>query len=437
MSIVTDSIHKFAQQIADTTASEYSFPYTTPSRTVEDATHSLFQLTVSDADLLNSFNRNPLSKVIVNDVAEDVFDKGFKIKCKDYATENEETEDEELTKEFLDYFTKYIKLPLLLTYKLARLYGFGCLLQGFNDGRALDKPVKPRATPTFYQAIDKSWIDEIEYKKVDDEYVLPITIERYRMKQEFVASEYIHPSRMLHVENPGIDMLKTGVSALLPCFDDLVVIKHVTWGAGQTMWRSGNMMISVIAPPRASPTQVTAIDNALTDVNAQTAMTFPWGTEFTAHSPAGLNPQPYARIPLDNIAAATRIPLSILIGAQKGALASSLTDARDYAGTLSAVQSNVMTPLLNNLFWTLQKAKVLPYKKFEIIWENTLTISKPEETLNNYRESLTARNTFELEQKKKELEAETKPTEFPPTTIEQPPVATEQPYGPTLEAPAV
>lgn len=435
MSIFTDSIDVVSSRINDVLPAELGFPYSRPTKTAYDASSTLFKAVISDEELLEVFLRNPLAKVIVNDVAEDVFEKGFKIHCTETDIEDTEEIDKELTKTFVDKFNKHIKLPTLLSYKLARLYGYSMMLIGFNDGRSLDKPVKPRAKPIFYQGIDKTWVQEIMYKKnPDGDYILPIRIESYRMRTYFIASETIHPDRVLHFENPGIDMFQTGISALLPCYDDLTVIKHVTWGAGQTMWRSGNQMVSVIGPPRASPAQLDSIDNAMTDINAQSAMTFPYGTVFEAHSPSGLNPAPYARIPLDNIAAATRIPLSILIGAQKGALASSLTDQRDYASTLTAIQSNVLTPLLNRLFWTLQKAGELPYKKFEIVWENTLTMSKPEETLTEYRTALTAERMFDLEQKKKAAETTTPPpTQFPPTTIEQPISAEKEPqYGPPL-----
>lgn len=435
MSIITDSVDILSSRVNDVLPAELGFPYSRPTKTAYDASSTLFKAVISDEELLEAFLRNPLAKVIVNDVAEDVFEKGFKIHCTEKDIEDTEEIDEELTKAFVDKFNKHIKLPTLLSYKLARLYGYSMMLIGFDDGRSLDKPVKPRAKPIFYQGIDKTWVQEIIYKKNQDgDYTLPIKIEAYMMQTDFIASETIHPDRILHFENPGIDMLQTGISALLPCYDDLTVIKHVTWGAGQTMWRSGNQMVSVIGPPRASPEQLDSIDNAMTDINAQSAMTFPYGTVFEAHSPSGLNPAPYARIPLDNIAAATRIPLSILIGAQQGALASSLTDQRDYASTLTAIQSNVLTPLLNRLFWTLQKAGELPYKKFEIVWENTLTMSKPEETLTEYRAALTAERTFDLEQKKKAAETTTPPqTQFPPTTIEQPLAVEEGPqYGPPL-----
>jgi len=389
----------------------YKFPNTTPDATsAYGATNTLFQILISDAELLETFTRNPLAKVIVNDVAEDVFDKGFSVEVFDEENEAVDIEmneqDIKLTTEYLRFFDRVLKAPLMLTYKLARLYGWSLLLYGFDDGLPLSMPPKPGSKITFFQAIDKTWVDEIEYRTdEDDNYTLPISVYKYKMSEDFVGTDSIHPLRVAHIENPGIDVLKEGISTLTPCFDDLVVIKHVTWGAGQTMWRSGNQLVIATAPPRASEPQIAAIDSALTDVNTKSAMTFPFGTEVNTNSPNGLNPAPYADIPLNNISAATRIPISILIGTQAGALASSLTDARDYAGTLSGIQNNTITPILDQIFWFLQRSHQIKYEKFKIVWENPLTMSQPEETLSEYRQAITEERIWDLEQKKKEAEA--------------------------------
>lgn len=401
--------------------SAYQFPNTTPDSTSQySATNTLFQVSISDAELLETFTRNPLAKVIVNDVAEDVFDKGFEVEIFDEnesADEERDEEDIKLTTEYRRFFDRKIKTQLIRTYKLARLYGWSLLLYGFDDGLPLSEPPSPGSKITFFQPIDKTWVDEIEYRTDDkNNYMLPITILRYKMNDEFVGTKYIHPRRVAHIENPGIDILKEGNSTLESCYDDLIVIKHVVWGAGQTMWRSGNQLVIATAPPRATTPQITAIDNALTNVNTKSAMTFPYGTDVNTNSPHGLNPAPYAEIPMNNISAATRIPISILIGTQAGALASSLTDARDYAGTLSGIQNNTITPILDDIFWYLQKSHQIKYEKFKIVWENPLTMSEPEETLSEYRKAITEERMWDLEQKKKEAGVS---TEQQLTSIEQ------------------
>lgn len=411
--VITDSMYR----IADTISGTDGFPYRRPASD-DGSASGLFQQNVSSDDLNYMFARNPLAKVIVSDVAEDVFDKGFKIVDIDYddaavvaATEENgeeqkrtETEDDDLNIKYMEFFDKKLRDPVIKCYKLARLHGYSLLLLGYADGQKLNEAPNTSERINFFQPIDPSWIDEILYaKNENDEIMLPVRIIGYKMAGDGIESATVHPQRVIHFENPGTDMMKVGNSALMPCFDDLTVLKHVTWGAGQTMWRSGNQLVTTIAPPRASPQQISALDAALQDINAQTALTLPYGTDVKTHNPTGLNPQPYAAIPLDNISAATRIPISILIGSQAGAIASSLTDARDYAGTLSGIQNNVLTKILTQIFGRLQHSHQLPYKKFKIAWNPTLTMSEAEQTLVDYRQALTARINNKMDQETAEF----------------------------------
>lgn len=386
---------------------ETSFPYgasTTEENSVlteYDRSVSLFQKDISASELRETAERNPLASVIIMDVASDVFQKGFTIKkiAEDEETgEHEAKEDKSFNTKFQILYKNILKSELLKAYQQARLHGCSLLLLGYNDGENLSVAPDPESKINYVFSVPKIWVEEIAYKtNADGEIYLPLQISYYKLKQGSMDSKVIHPKRVIHIENPGISSDLTGTSALLPCYDDLLVLKHVTWGAGQTMWRSGNQLIVVIAPPRASEAQITAIDDALVDLNAQSAFTLPYGSTVNAYAPSGLNPEPYATIPLNNIAAATRIPLSILIGAQAGALSASLTDQRDYANTLAGIQENVITPILTKIFKRFQFTGQLPWAEFDIEWKSTLTMSLQEQTLVEYRQALTARINQQVE----------------------------------------
>jgi len=488
---------KARQLILDAITTAYDqrlgFPWTQPQRDDHSAKSTLFQKTVSDADLLQAYERNPLAHVIVNDVAEDVFSRGFRIEliqnqpdilpssslrsqqpgnssgnvvqaiiastlqpqttAQQGATPTPsefKIRQEQIDKKFQEYFTRLIRSPLIKAYKLARLYGWSALLLGFDDQLPFDQKARTGAQIRWLQPIDKTWVEETIYEEdKDGRVIFPVRIKAYRLRQEQSQISMIHSSRVLRVVNPGIDMLGEGESALLASYDDLTVLKHVTWGAGQTMWRSGNQLVTAIAPPRATQSQIDAIDSALEDVNARSAMTFPHGTTIETHPPSGLNPEQYAKIPIQNISAATRIPISILIGSQPGALSSSLTDMRDYASTLSSIQNNVISPVLHQIFEKLQLGGQLPMVRFKIVWENTLTVSPPEDAKASYLRALTERIKVELLEKELKLKEKLKTTE-PKTkepggepaggpTNNRPPVTTEltrkETSGPTLDTP--
>lgn len=384
---------------------ETSFPYgavtsAEASTTTEyDKSVSLFQKNISLAELYETATRNPLASVIIMDVASDVFAKGFEIK--EINDEHEIVENKKLNNRFQYTYEHMIKQELIKAYQLARLYGYSLLLLGYDDGLDLSLPPDSSAKIKYVFAVSRRWVEEIEYHANDNgEVYLPLTIKSYKLNEGNATDKKIHPKRVVHIENPGIGSFKTGTSAILPCYDDLLVLKHVTWGAGQTMWRSGNQLVVVIAPPRASADQIAAIDTALTDLNAQSAFTLPFGSTVNAYTPSGLNPEPYASIPLNNIAAATRIPISILIGAQSGALSASLTDQRDYANTLAGIQANVLTPILNDIFKRFKYTGQLDMVNFKIEWKSTLTMSLAEQTMVEYRQALTAEKEWKLEQEK-------------------------------------
>lgn len=385
---------------------ETSFPYgavtSENSTTTEyDKSVSLFQKYISNAELYETATRNPLASVIVMDVASDVLAKGFEVK--EITDEYEEKENKKLNTQFQYVYEHKIKPEFLKAYQDARLYGYSLLLLGYNDGLDQSLPPDKTAKIQFVFAIPMTWIEKIEYDANDNgEIYLPLRIKSYILASGSTNEKKIHPKRVVHIENPGIGSYKTGTSAILPCYDDLLVLKHVTWGAGQTMWRSGNQLVVVIAPPRASADQITAIDTALTDLNAQSAFTLPFGSTVNAYTPSGLNPEPYASIPLNNIAAATRIPISILIGAQSGALSASLTDQRDYANTLAGIQTNVLTPILTEIFDRFQYTSQLPMTAFKIEWVSTLTMSLAEETMVRYRQALTEEKMYDLQLKKEQ-----------------------------------
>ncbi len=383
---------------------ETSFPYgtiTTDNSTITeyDRSVSLFQKTISASELKETATRNPLASVIVMDVANDVFAKGFEID--EINDEHEQVNNKKLDNQFQLLYEHMLKSELIKAYQLARLYGYSLLLLGYDDNLDLSLPPDSSAKIKFVFAISQRWIEKIEYDANENgEIYLPLKIKSYKLNSGNAVNKQVHQKRVIHIENPGIGSYKTGTSAILPCYDDLLVLKHVTWGAGQTMWRSGNQLVVVVAPPRASADQIQAIDDALTDLNAQSAFTLPFGSTVNAYTPSGLNPEPYAKIPLNNIAAATRIPISILIGAQAGALSASLTDQRDYANTLAGIQSNVLTPILNQLFKKFQYTGQLPMTNFKVDWKSTLTMSLAEQTMVEYRQALTAEKEWKLEQEK-------------------------------------
>lgn len=184
----------------------------------------------------------------------------------------------------------------------------------------------------------------------------------------------IHASRIIHLENKGVDEESMeGESSLLCIYDDLTTLKSMSWGAGQAMWRNGGGLTVFVAPDSSDPqTQIDAIDEVATDLNAMTVLTMPYGTEVITGSTGSLNPTPYFDMNLEMIAIGSRIPVSILRGSVAGSLTASEKDRKDYFELLENIQTNMTTPAVMRVLQAMQASRQLPEQEFLIEWTESM-----------------------------------------------------------------
>ena len=86
--------------------------------------------------------------------------------------------------------------------------------------------------------------------------------------------------------------------------------------------------------------------------------------------PGALDPEKYYNVVTAQIAGGSNIPISILMGAQAGAVEASTKDRKDYADFLSAIQVNDLTPPLTAVIKRFQASKQLPNNDFLIQWNS-------------------------------------------------------------------
>ena len=467
MGIIKNARKFVTDQLGGTTGSsnEYRYPYTSPNRSgATTPTNTLFQTTVTDAELKEMSERVAVATVIISGFSDDLFRKGFAVKadpsndaepsspeappCGQFASvigvEPSVEETEQLSKEEMAFnnrfqvaYEKMVKPELIRSYKFARLYGYSLLLIGYQDKKKLSEAPSIRSKIGFFQAIPKTWVNEVVYKTdADGNVLMPATRLYYKMTEKFGDSAYIHPKRVVFIANPGTDEMQEGVSALLSVFDDLTVLRHILWSSGQSLWRAGSPLTIATGPPRASQTQIDAIDTAVTDIDSTTSLTMPYGADVSTLNTKPVDPTGFQKIPLDNIAAATRIPITQLIGSASGAVASSVSDSRDYSATLDTVQSNILTPVITEIFERLQlSGNIKTMNSFAIEWVSNLTSSEAEDALTQYRNALSRRINLEADELQGKLAAGVQPEGMvqPPglpgqqIPMEQPPYSAVQP----------
>jgi phage-related protein (TIGR01555 family) len=324
------------------TTKRVGYPYNTPNtKSTWTSRNTLFETSITDIDRRQKYRRG-IGGAIVDKIVDDALKNGFYI---DKSSTSQEPDRTQTTK-FQKIYQEKVSVEFDKALKLARLYGYSLVLMGFKDGQDLSEPVTNTNTPIDYvMAIPKSWIYEIVYETEDGMKSIPPKIERFRLSPyKFAKGTSIHASRVLLIENPGLNDDETsiisvlggddlsGTSVLDRPFDIITVIDHMIWSTGQTMWRYSGGLLSILMPPDADPEDQQTVLDTVGDVNAKTVLTFPDGykPDLLSTASAALNPGPYFDKMMEQLAGVTEYPKTILYGLSTGAVTGSQLDRSTY-----------------------------------------------------------------------------------------------------------
>ena len=352
------------------------FPWSKPAEpSSRSTTSSGFVGKITAADLKEMYQRNQAAHAVVSDVATDAM---VSFTCTDAQGE----ELESFNGEVQIIFQKFIQNPLIQALKFTRRDGNCGILIGYADGDAITNEVSGTPKVTYLQPIPKSWTDElVPTKDKDGNLRLPLQLDHYSISITGQKQD-ISASRLVHLRNSSLEEESLeGESSLICIYDDLTILKSMTWGIGQAMWRHGGGLTVFIAPEGSDDeqAQIDAISDVVTDINAMTVLTMPAGTEVVTGAPGALNPKAYFDTCLQMISIGSRIPVSILRGSVAGSLTSSEKDRKDYFELLDNIQKEILTPALMDILKRFQASGQLPDQEFLIEWERTPIWEKEEQ----------------------------------------------------------
>ena len=339
------------------------FPYLTPHPTKTTKEIGYFQATITSDDLYEMYRRNQLAHNIVFNVALDLLSAGFH--C---VAPSDGKELKAFDAEVQKLYSNLIHLPLLKTLLQARLYGSAGLLIGYRDTRGFEKKTNPKDKIDYLSSVPQKWIqDKVPVKDKEDFITLPLQLSHYDLSYRGKTIK-IDASRLIHVQPISIEDDFVGESALHSTFDVLTVLKNMDWATGQAMFRHGAGLTTVVAGEGANQEQLAAIDGVVSEINAKSVLTLPPGCKLTTDRPGALDPTKYYQVVNNQIAGGSNIPISVLLGAQTGALASSQKDRADYADFLVGLQVHDVTPALMNILTRFQTSGQLTKTEFAIKW---------------------------------------------------------------------
>lgn len=339
-------------------------------RTQSSTQTILFDGSIADSELLYGVKREPVANRIVVGVAEDVFNKWFKI------INIDKPDDIDLDKQIqADLERLEAKQHLTRLAILERLYGYSILVLGYQDSaETLETSVKNPSSLETLQVYSKPDISKIEENDdpESENYLYPeyVTL-------SISQGQRIHVSRFLWTSTRLVDHRYLGVGALENVYDDINALRRMRWSLALTMIRHGSGFPDV----KLIGATGTAIDAFIAsgqfdNLNAMRYFIHNENQELTFKGAEGsvLNPLTYVLPIFESISAGTRIPVAILRGAQAGALTGSEVNEREYAQLISSIQSQYERTV-KQLVTAIMKVHKLE-GNFKIAWNSIIELDE-------------------------------------------------------------
>ena len=297
-----------------------------------------FGAEILDEDRTFAITREPVAHRIVFTVAHDIYDNWFKLELE--GREEDEAFDKQVQTELSRLKAKR-EFMRMATFE--RCYGWAILVLGYED--ASETLAEPLTNPVNLQDI-KAYaptqiprVDEVKNRE-NPRYGLP---EHYNIKRSGIASYLkVHHSRVIHFANRLINHDYQGLSVLDPVWDDLVTLRNIRWGMGQTMYRYGSGFPDItFTGAEKSDIDTFIASGAFSNLSARTYFVHNENQEldFKGVQGSAIDPMKYYLPIMENISAGSGVPLAILRGVQAGALTGSEVNQQEYYGLISDEQS--------------------------------------------------------------------------------------------------
>jgi len=239
--------------------------------------------------------------------------------------------------------------------KVSRTFGKALIVCGFSDAKtvgALKTPLRkgsellqlavyPKISMSEVGTPTKACEFSVDTKDEDENsirYGEPLIYKIHRGSNNYI---YVHWTRVCEVGD--------GVSELDKVWDDMTCGRNIRWGASQWMYRTGGGFPVIGFPEGTTASQLedyyksgafanlmsrTAIFITQNSQMANDGMTF----EFKGSAGHTLDPVPFFKSNIEQIAIATGYPQAKLIGAQAGAVTGSEVNQQEYYKAISRDQ---------------------------------------------------------------------------------------------------
>jgi hypothetical protein len=268
--------------------------------------------------------------------------------------------------------------------KLAGLGRYAVLLMGIRDGLPLSEPadtVSDESDLLYIMPFSElnARIHRCETYHHSVNYGKPLLYSLKMMTPEGQSNDIlVHHTRVLHIAEGALDNDVFGVPRLEPVYNRLLDLEKVVGGSAEIFWLNGRGGLSLNADKDVEIGDPKLLEKNVDDyINSLVRFIKTRGVQVKPLNLSVHSPDKHVSVILDLISGATGIPKRILVGSERGELAST-QDSTNWMSRVKERCANYCEPLILRPF--IQKLialSVLPSPtKYSLFWGDSDTISE-------------------------------------------------------------
>ena len=279
---------------------------------------------------------------------------------------------------------------------------FGVMLIGLDDGKDLAEPVTPKEGMKiiFLRSFDESQVTiqatekKIESSRFGQPVMYAIDFDEQRNTSRLLLpssvtsnSKNVHWSRVLHVAETSGSSEVLATPRQQPVFNRLMDLRKLYGGSAEMYWRGAFPGYSLETHPElGGDVEITgAIESSIKDkmeqyMNSLQRYLFTAGMSVKSLAPQVVDPAPQIDVQITAIAIKLGIPKRVLMGSERGELASGQDD-KTWNDRVRTRQNNYVTPRIIVIFLDrlIQFGVLTEPEGYSVIWPDLDTISATEQ----------------------------------------------------------
>ena len=333
-----------------------------------------------------------LARYLRQDIAKAVIDRPVKATWQGplELIESDEAEDTEFEKAWKALDKKLgFKNRLARLDRLTGIGKYGILLLGLDDNstrESFEKPVKKGARKLMYvkpYSEKNAKIDSYEKDPTNERYGLPLiyAIEIANADTKSSSSVKVHYSRVIHVTDDTLESEVEGIPRLEAVFNRLMDLEKIVGGDAEMFWRGARPGYQGKVDPEFQMTTETK-DDLLDQISEYEhdlrRVLVSEGVDLNALAQQIADPSPHFSVGISCISAVTGIPQRVLMGSERGELASS-QDRGEWLAYIQARREDFAEPkIIRPLVDKLIELEILPEpaEEYDVKWQDLFSVSE-------------------------------------------------------------